>query len=195
MDRYLWGDLAARPLFFPVLALVLGAALSPVGTGSGGWVFLILAALLSAAVLSLARLPGAHLALLLALGGAGAGLGALEARVEVPAGLGSGGSVILEGEIERVDPFEDSTRLHLAVTRAGLKADATAPVRFRASLYVHGAGPTLLPGQRIWAEAKLQPLAPPANPGEKNFTATRKRQAFLFSGSVVACFCNSAVML
>lgn len=164
---------------------MLGAALSPWGTGSVGWVFLISAALMSAAVLALARLPGAHLVLLVALGVASAGLGALESRVEVPPELISGGSVILEGEIERVDPFEDSTRLHVAVARAGVRADAAAPVRFRASLYVHGSGPSLLPGQRIWAEAKLQPLAPPSNPGEKNFTAARKRQAFLFSGSVV----------
>ena len=63
---------------------MLGAVLSPLGTGSAGWVFLIIAAVMSAAVLTLARLPGAHLVLLVALGVASAGLGALEARVEVP---------------------------------------------------------------------------------------------------------------
>ncbi|HYH99270.1 DNA internalization-related competence protein ComEC/Rec2 [Hyalangium sp.] len=165
---------------------MLGAAVSPDGTGPAGWVFLISAALLGSAVLALPRLPGAHLLLLLALGVAGLGLARLEAHVEVPPGLGSGGSAIVEGELERVDHFDGSTRIHLAVARAGTEAGSTGPARFRASLYLHGAAPVLLPGQRIRAEARLQPLAPASNPGEKNFTALRKRQALRFSGSVVA---------
>jgi competence protein ComEC len=165
---------------------MLGAAVSPDGTGPAGWVFLISAALLGSAVLALPRLPGAHLLLLLALGVAGAGLARLEAHVEVPPALVSGGSAVVEGEIERVDHFDGSTRIHLAVAWAGVEAGSTGPARFRASLYLHGAAPVLLPGQRIRAEARLQPLAPASNPGEKDFTALRKRQALTFSGSVVA---------
>lgn len=165
---------------------MFGAASSALGTAPLSGIFLIIAALLSAAVLALARLPGAHLALLFALGLAGAGLGGLEARVEVPPKLSNGGSAILEGEIERVDQFDGSTRIHLAVARVGLEAGPEEPARFRASLYLHGSPPLLLPGQRIRAEARLQPLEPPSNPGEKNFAATRKRQGFALSGSVIA---------
>ncbi|WP_317987906.1 DNA internalization-related competence protein ComEC/Rec2 [Hyalangium gracile] len=137
-------------------------------------------------MLALARLPGAHLALLLSLGLTGAGLAGLEARVDVPPELVRGGTAVLEGEVERVDHFEDSTRLQLAVARAGLKAESTVEARFRASVYLRGSPELLLPGQRVRVEAKLQPLEPPSNPGEKNFTAIRKRQAFAFSGSITA---------
>jgi len=141
---------------------------------------------MSAGALALARLPGAHLGALAALGLAGAGLAGLEGQVEVPAELSRGGPAVLEGELERVDQFDGSTRLHLAVARAGSTPAATVPARFRASVYLRGAPPSLLPGQRVRVEAKLQPLEPPSNPGEKNFTAARKRQAFVFSGSVPA---------
>ncbi len=164
---------------------MLGAAAHAEGTSPLSGKFLISAAVLSAAVLALARLPGAHLALLLSLGLAGAGLAGIEARVEIPPELIRGGSAVIEGEIERVDHFEDSTRVQLAVARAGVETASTAPARFRASLYLHGSAPPLLPGQRVRVEARIQPLEPPSNPGEKNFTAVRKRQAFAFSGSAV----------
>ncbi len=165
---------------------MLGAAAHAEGTVPLSGKFLIIAAVLSAAVLALARLPGAHLALLLSLGLTGAGLAGLEARVDVPPELVRGGTAVLEGEVERVDHFEDSTRLQLAVARAGLKAESTVEARFRASVYLRGSPELLLPGQRVRVEAKLQPLEPPSNPGEKNFTAIRKRQAFAFSGSITA---------
>jgi competence protein ComEC len=165
---------------------MLGAAAHAEGTSPFSGKFLIIAVVLSTAVLALARLPGAHLALLISLGLVGAGLAGLEARVEVPPELIRGGSAVLEGEVERVDHFEDSTRVQLAVARAGVEASSSVPARFRASFYLHGSSEPLLPGQRIRVEAKLQPLEPPSNPGEKNFTEVRKRQAFAFSGSVVA---------
>jgi competence protein ComEC len=183
VDRYAWRDLGARSLFFPALALMLGASAPAQEQGPLSGIFLFVAALLSAAALALARLPGAHLALLFALGAAGAGLAGLEAQVTVPVELIRGGSAILEGELERVDQFDGSTRLQLAVARAGPKTGSMAPARFRASLYLRGAAPPL-PGQRVLVEARLQPLEPPANPGEKSFTANRRRQAFLFTGSV-----------
>jgi competence protein ComEC len=186
VDRYAWRDLGARSLFFPALGLMLGAAAATLETSALSGIFLFVAVLLSAAALALARLPGSHLGVLLALSAAGAGLAGLEARVEVPAELIRGGSAILEGELERVDQFDGSTRLHLAVARAGLHVGSTSPARFRASLYLRGAPPLLLPGQRVLVEARLQPLERPANPGEKNFTATRRRQAFVFTGSVAA---------
>jgi len=165
---------------------MLGATTSAIGTASLGGKFLIVAAVMSAAALALARLPGAHLATLMALGLAGAGLAGLEGQVEVPSELSRGGPAVLEGVVERVDTFDGSTRLHLAVARAGSTPVSTVPARFRASVYLRGAPPALLPGQRVRVEAKLQPLEPPSNPGEKNFTAARKRQAFVFSGSVAA---------
>jgi competence protein ComEC len=186
VDRYLWRDLGARPLFFPALGVLLGAAAHAEGTSPLSGKFLILAALLSAAVLALARLPGAHLVLLLSLGLAGLGLAGFESQVEVPPELSAGGVAVLEGELERVDHFEDSTRVQLAVARAGLDVPSAGAARFRASLYLHGGMPPLLPGQRVRVEAKLQPLEPASNPGEKNFMAARKRQAFAFTGSAVA---------
>jgi competence protein ComEC len=185
MDRFLWRDLAARPLFFPAFGVLLGAAAFADKTGPLSGKFLILAALVSAAVLALARLPGAHLALLLALGLASVGLAGLEARVEVPQALLPGGAAVLEGELERVEAFDDSIRVQLAVSRAGVDLASCGPAHFRASLYLHGGAASLLPGQRIRVEARIQPLEPPSNPGEKNFTAARKRQAFAFSGSAV----------
>ncbi|MBN1209585.1 MAG: DNA internalization-related competence protein ComEC/Rec2 [Myxococcaceae bacterium] len=165
---------------------MLGAAMSAERTGALSGKFLIIAAVLSAAALALARLPGAHLGVLLSLGLAGAGLAGLEARVEVPPELIQGGAAALEGELERVDHFEGTTRVQLAVARAGAEARSTTPARFRASLYLHGAPPPLQPGQRVRVEARLQPLALPSNPGEKSLTAVRRRQALLFSGSARA---------
>jgi competence protein ComEC len=165
---------------------MLGATASAIETASFSGKFLIVAAVMSAGALALARLPGAHLGVLLALGLAGAGLAGLEAQVEVPSELRQGGPASLEGEIERVDVFEGSTRLHLAVARAGSTPQSMGPARFRASVYLRGAPTSLLPGQRVRVEAKLQPLEPASNPGEKNFTAARRRQAFVFSGSVPA---------
>ncbi|KFA90177.1 DNA internalization-related competence protein ComEC/Rec2 [Archangium violaceum] len=139
------------------------------------------AAFVGAASLALARLPGAHLGVLLCLGLTGAGLASLEAGVDVPPPLLQGGTAVLEGEVERVDRFEDSTRVLLAVARLG--QGTGNPVRFHASLYAHGAAPSLLPGQRIRVEARLKPLESASNPGEKDFSATRRRQGLAFTGS------------
>jgi competence protein ComEC len=128
--------------------------------------------------LALARLPGAHLCVLLALGLGGAGLAGLEARVEVPPTLAGGGQAWLEGEVERVERFEDSTRFLLGVDRAG-----EVPARFRASLYARGEPPPVLPGQRLRVEARLRPLEPASNPGEKDFSASKRRKGLLFTGS------------
>ncbi|WP_233166078.1 DNA internalization-related competence protein ComEC/Rec2 [Archangium sp. Cb G35] len=139
------------------------------------------ASFVGAASLALARLPGAHLGVLLCLGLTGAGLASLEAGVDVPPPLLAGGNAVLEGEVERVDRFEDSTRVLLAVARMG--QGTGNPVRFHASLYAHGAPPSLLPGQRIRVEARLKPLESASNPGEKDFSATRRRQGLAFTGS------------
>lgn len=135
------------------------------------------------ACLWLARLPGAHLGVLLCLGLAGAGLASLEAGADVPAALSleEGGSAVLEGEVERVERFEDSTRVLLAVARVG--RGVGSPARFHAQLYAHGEAPPLLPGQRIRVEARLKPLESASNPGEKDFSANRRRQGLVFTGS------------
>ncbi|QRO02805.1 DNA internalization-related competence protein ComEC/Rec2 [Archangium violaceum] len=161
---------------------MLGAGLGLRTQVIGGLFQLMVASALGILSLWLARLPGAHLGVLLCLGFTGAGLATLEAGADVPHALAAGGTTVLEGEVERVDRFEDSTRLLVAVARVG--QGAGSPARFHASLYVHGEPPPLLPGQRLRAEAKLKPLEPASNPGEKDLSATRWRQGLAFSGSI-----------
>ncbi|MCP3103195.1 DNA internalization-related competence protein ComEC/Rec2 [Myxococcus sp. K15C18031901] len=185
MDRYAWRDLGTRPLFFPSLSLLLGALWLP-GTSSSTSLFLVCGVFLGVAGLALARLPGAHLAVLAALGLAGAGLAAWEARVEVPPELAAGGDVVIEGDVERVDPFDDVVRIRLAVASAGPDARTQRPVRFRATLSLRGGGAPPLPGQRVRATTRLAPDVPAANPGEKDFTPARRRQGIVFNGSVSA---------
>nr|WP_225412141.1 DNA internalization-related competence protein ComEC/Rec2 [Stigmatella hybrida] len=186
MNRYAWRDLGARPFVFPALSLLLGAAANTARTESLHWVFLGVAVVVSSAAWAFARLPGSHLGVLLALGAVGAGLAGLEARVDVPPALIHGGSAFLEGEVERVDRFDEAVRLHLAVARAGAPDAPAVPARFRATLTLQGTPPPLLPGQRVHAEARLQPLEPAGNPGEKDFTPLRRRRAFAFTGSIKA---------
>jgi competence protein ComEC len=185
VERYSWRDLGSRPLFFPALGVTLGAMLAGETWARFGLFLLITAALLAALAILFERRAGAHLAVLLSLGAAGAGLAAWEAGVQAPAGLASGGAVTLEGDVERLDRFEDSTRLMLAVARAGPSA-ATEPARFRTGLYLRGTPPPLLPGQRVRVEARLKPLEGASNPGEKDFTAVRRRQGLVFTGSANA---------
>jgi competence protein ComEC len=179
MGRYSWRDLGARPLFFPAASLVLGAWLGPRTDASGGLFLLVTASVLGLLCLGLARLPGTHLGVLLTVALGGAGLAALEAGPDVPPSLTRGGTAVVEGEVERVEHFEESTRLLVTVARVERN-----PARFRASLYAHGRCPPLLPGQRIRGEARLKPLESASNPGEKDFSATRRRQGWAFTGSI-----------
>jgi competence protein ComEC len=185
VERYSWRDLGSRPLFFPALSVALGATLAP-GTGAVFELFLLItAALLGAFALFFNRFPGAHLAVLVALGAAGAGLAGWEAGVQAPPSVAQGAVVTLEGDVERVERFEDTTRLTLVVARAGPR-EATEPARFRAGVYLSGAPPPLLPGQRVRVEARLKPLEGASNPGEKDLTPAKRRQGLVFSGSAVA---------
>lgn len=136
--------------------------------------------------LALARLPGAHLAVLAALWAAGAGLACWEAQVEVPAPLADGGPAVLEGEAERVDRFDGATRVRVAVARAGVPDGPLEPARFRVSLSLRGAPVDLLPGQRVRVETRLAPEVPPGNPGEKDFGVARRRQGVAFTGGADA---------
>jgi competence protein ComEC len=179
--RYVWRDLGTRPLFFPALSLLLGA-LWATGTESFAGVFLLCAICLSLTGMALGPRPGAHLAVLGALLLAGAGLSGFEARVDVPPALSQGGPAVLEGELERVDVFDGATRLQLAVARAGAMVGPPTSSRFRAILTGRGGGPALQPGQRVRVEAKLVPLAPPSNPGERDFASARRRQGVAFTG-------------
>ncbi|WP_199243193.1 DNA internalization-related competence protein ComEC/Rec2 [Vitiosangium sp. GDMCC 1.1324] len=162
---------------------MLGAGLALQTNVVGGLFQLMAACAVGVAALGLARLPGSHLGVLLCLGLSGAGLASLEAGADVPdtLPLEEGGTAVLEGEVERVDRFEDSTRLLMAVARVG--RGAGSPARFHTSLYAHGESPSLLPGQRIRVEARLKPLESASNPGEKDFSATRRRQGLAFTGS------------
>ncbi|WNG52792.1 DNA internalization-related competence protein ComEC/Rec2 [Archangium minus] len=183
MGRYSWRDLTARPLFFPALSLILGAGFGLRTNAFGGLFQLMAAGALGVAALGLARLPGSHLGVLLCLGLTGAGLASLEAGADVPPSLSlaQGGTAVLEGEVERVERFEDATRILLSVARVG--TGSGTPARFHASLYAQGKPPSLLPGQRLRVEARLKPLESASNPGEKDFSATRRRQGLAFTGS------------
>lgn len=188
MDRYAWRDLGTRPLFFPSLGLLLGALWAP-RTDASAELFLVCGVFLGLVALALARLPGAHLAVLAALGLAGIGLARWEARTEVPAALLRGGDAVLEGEVERVDLFEEAMRVRLAVARAGASDTALERARFKVSLTLRGSSPApLLPGQRLRATVRLAPDAPASNPGEKDFSSARRRQgvAFLATGDAEA---------
>ncbi len=136
--------------------------------------------------MALARLPGAHLAVLGALWATGAGLACWEARVEIPPRLAAGGPAVLEGEAERVERFEGATRVRVAVARAGVAEGPMEPARFQVSLSVRGEPLALLPGQRVRVETRLAPEAPPANPGEKDFGAARRRQGVVFTAGAAA---------
>ncbi|MBE4752552.1 DNA internalization-related competence protein ComEC/Rec2 [Corallococcus sp. ZKHCc1 1396] len=184
MVRYVWRDLGTRPLFFPALSLTLGA-LWATGTGSADGVFLLCALCLGLVGTALGPLPGAHLAVLLALVLTGAGLSGFEARVEVPPALADGGRAVLEGELERVDRFDGATRLRLAVARAGPATGPEVAARFRASLSGRSGELDLHPGQRLRVEASLVPDAPPSNPGERDFASARRRQGVAFTGGFV----------
>ncbi|NTX13303.1 DNA internalization-related competence protein ComEC/Rec2 [Myxococcus sp. CA056] len=185
MDRYAWRDLGTRPLFFPSLSLLLGALWSP-GTDGPAELFLVCGVLLGVAGLVLARLPGAHLAVLGALWMAGAGLARWESQTLVPTALAKGGEAVVEGEAGRVDLLDGATRVRLAVVRAGPEEGALESARFKLNLTLRGAAPPLLPGQRLRARVRLAPDAPAANPGEKDFTSVRRRQGVAFTGATSA---------
>ncbi|WP_095982555.1 DNA internalization-related competence protein ComEC/Rec2 [Melittangium boletus] len=184
MSRFSWRDLTARPLFFPAVSLMLGAGLWVQQDAGSGLFQLLAASSLGVGLPWLARLPGAHLGVLLVLGLTGAGLASLEAGADVPPHLQEGGTAVLEGELERVERFDDSSRLLLAVARVG--TGVGVPARFRTNLSARGALPPLLPGQRLRVEARLRPLEPASNPGEKDFTGKRHRQGITFTGGFQA---------
>ena len=122
--------------------------------------------------------------MLASLWAAGAGLSQWEAGVHIPPSLEQGLPAIIEGETERVERFDGTTRVRLAVASAGGSAGPLEPARFRVNLSLRGEPPPLLPGQRVRAETKLMPDAPPSNPGEKDFGVTRRRQAMAFTGGL-----------
>ena len=136
------------------------------GTSAREGIFQILTATgLSVLTVVLARSAGAHLGVLLAWGCLGAGLATLEGAVDVPPFLQEGEKTALEGEVWRVERFEDSTRLLLAVARAG--PGEGSPARFLAQVTAQGEPPELLPGQRVRVEARLKALTAASNPGRR----------------------------
>lgn len=177
MDRYAWRDLGRRPVFFPAVALGLGAAIS-VTTPGNSVGFLALALALGGAAAAWHRRVGAHLAVLTALFLGGLGLGQWEARTDIPDGA-LGGKVKLEGVIEEVLPFPEGGRIQLAVARV----QDVGPARFRALLYARGPMPPLEPGQRILVATALRPEQPPANPGQVDTYSPRIRRGISLHGS------------
>ncbi|WP_434391668.1 DNA internalization-related competence protein ComEC/Rec2 [Melittangium boletus] len=163
---------------------MLGAGLGIQQTARSGLFQLLVASTLGVGLVGLARLPGAHLGVLLMLALTGGGLASLEAQVDVPEALREGGTALMEGEVQRVERFGDTTRLLLDVARVGPGEGVAA--RFLANLSARGEPPPLLPGQRVRLEARLQPLAPASNPGEKDLSEKRFRQGMAFTGGFQA---------
>ncbi|HZH03073.1 MAG TPA: DNA internalization-related competence protein ComEC/Rec2 [Myxococcaceae bacterium] len=130
------------------------------------------------------RRSGAHLLVLLGWALAGAGLAASEARSMVPAGLGDGGTFLLEGEVERVTVDDDRRGLELAVTRvSATSVEPPPPVRFRVALATRGALKPLEVGQRIRVQARLYPVEAPGNPGQFDTSASGRRRSRTWAGS------------
>lgn len=180
MERYSWGALGARPVFFPAASLALGAWLGS-KTLPQSALFLLGAILFGLAALALGHRAGGHVCALLAFLCAGAGLAGWQAAPLVPAGLTPGEPVRLEGVIEQLSRHDDDVQLLLTVART---PDLPAPeARFRASLFANARSLALWPGQRVQVWARLRPEEPPGNPGQSTAYEAHRRRALLFHGS------------
>ena len=178
--RFSWRELGLRPAFFPAVSLAAGTFVG--GHGERANLLLLLGLALSLfASMALWKRTGAHLLMLVALFLAGASLGDLEARVNVPSGLPSPELTRLEGTVEDVLPSEEAVRLEIAVARV---PDFQPPeARFRARIYVTGQAP-VFQGQRVLLSTRLRPERAADNPGQWDSSEYRRRRALLFNGSV-----------
>lgn len=164
MGDWAWRELGNRPVFFPVLFLLVGVGAGPV-FGGNAWHWALAAALLLAWSLWRGEAVGGHLGLLagvLALGAAVA-CGALRAPVTGPRRL--------EGRIEEASPAPGGTRLVVESPEG------------RSLVFVAGP-PELLAGQTLVAQTRLKPLVPASNPGEWSRAQALGRRGVVGTGTV-----------
>ncbi|MCL2011463.1 MAG: DNA internalization-related competence protein ComEC/Rec2 [Cystobacterineae bacterium] len=177
MRRFLWKDLAHRPLVAPSFGTLMGMLCGPckhavwlLGFGFAG----------CGLALALRKRTGAYLLLLLSCFLLGLGISAWRAQTHLPAGL-TFGATTLEGELEAIESFGEFKRLLLKVS---FLPELQQKARFRAMLYA--AEPlSLTPGQRLRLKAQLKPPPLARNPGEYNAGPLYQRRGIAFSGSVV----------
>lgn len=160
MGGWTWWALGNRPAVFPVVALLVGAALAA-ETEPPPWLFLLVGCLAGLIAFWRQGKPFSRVAMLIACLALGGGLASLHAGTQGPE-LEPGKRVVLEGEVESARRVEGGVQLLVQVVRA-----AGQPARFRAQLFGFESAPVEV-GERIAVEAKLKPLVATANPGEWN---------------------------
>ena len=177
MDRLDFRGLGARPAFFPAVALLLGAALSP-PTASAGGKFLFVSVALLAAALVLSTRPGAHLFTLAGFACLGAGLGGMQRAPTAPL---PADAVRLSGTVLSAAARPDGSTLTVDAERLG--SVPIAPRRVR--LFAYGRG-TFAPGERVLAKVRLRPFLAAQNPGERDGAEEATREGLWAHGTVSA---------
>jgi competence protein ComEC len=174
MDRLAWVDLGKRPVWFPAACALTGAA-SFGTTPRNAIAFLGASGALAALAVLLRSRSGAHLLTLVSFFLLGAGM----ARwTRAPTSLEFPRAALLEGEVRSVRDGPDSTGLVLEVARS---EEAPALEGHAVSLWAQGEVP-VVPGQRVLLPAKLKPVPPPANPGERDRQEATARQGVVATG-------------
>lgn len=180
MKGFIWKDLARRPLFFPVLAFVLGDLFAP-SVKFSPQLYLVTATVLALFAVVLRRKTGAHLILLVSMALAGTGLAKLQMAHAPSVTAGFVGQTVVEGEIEGVRRLDDSTELRVSVWK--ILSPLPAEAHFRVRLYVRPPI-ELFPGQTIIAPTLIRAIEPPPNPGQFSSYPLLVRQGILFQGGV-----------
>lgn len=176
MRCWTWNEMGVRPLVFPVLALGLGCALPPPGSGIA-WLLGCLAAGLAGCACLLRARPGAHVALLGAAVLAGSALAGCAARSTI---LPTGRPVLLEGQLGSAELDDRGGRAVLEVARVD-----GAPARARTRLW--WSDPALHPwaAQRVQLRAELRPDAGPDVWGQFDTGAAWRARGLSTSGRLV----------
>ncbi len=175
MAQWTWSGLGNRPIFFPVLMVLCGAALLA-RTDVSGWAFLAAGAVLLLIAIWRGARWGGWLAVLGAGLAAGGGIARLHAAGDAQAWPVPGARVVLEGEVERATETDDGQHLVLDVSRVDGRS-----ARARVGLSAVDA-PPLSAGQRVLVPARLRPPMPRANPGEWSRFEAQRRRGELWTG-------------
>jgi len=177
MERFLWRDLAHRPLVAPSVSVFMGLLLGP--QSHAAWLLAFGFAGCGLALVFRKR-TGAFLLLLLSGFLLGMGLSSWRAQTHVPEALGFE-TAVLEGELEAIEQFGDSHRLLLKVS---FLPELQQKAHFRAMLY-SSETLSLTPGQRLRLRARLKPPPMARNPGEYDAAPIYQRRGIAFSGSIL----------
>ena len=168
-----WEALGKRPIFFPVLFLLVGSLVGP-RLGLPVWCVWLGAG--TSFVVAAWWAPRSGALLLLLAGSAGLGLAAATSTARE--GIPATGNHLVEGDVEELQAGVDGDPdvMVLAATRVDGE-----PCRFRATLA--GGSTGLTPGQRILVPARLRPMGVAANAGEHDRSELRRRRGQLLTGA------------